>query len=498
MRGGGPVVVVAWVTPVSILVAIAACGDDYGESPATTNDADASSSSGEGGEPPGVCGDGKRSGGEKCEGADLGGATCTTAVAPGWIGSPTCTAACVFDTNGCSTPASTYNPVGSPNSWVAFDPTLFNVDAKGFRGGAFDGRYVYFVPYDANFPVGLIARYDTQGGFSTTSSWSAFDVSTVNAGAKGFIGAAFDGRYVYFVPKNNGADDGVVARYDTKMGFGAGDAWSVFDMATVEPLAKGYAGAIFDGAYLYFVPNENPTGHGMMMRLDTRAAASFSQPTSWTSFDITKITANAKGFAGGTFDGRYIYLAPNEDGNTQHGLVVRYDTTSGYREPPSWKTFDVTGLNMAFRGYNGAAFDGRYVYLSPAGHSFIVRHDTKGNFEDRASWESFDSVTADARARGFRGVVFDGQNVYFVPYLNNGYHGVVPRYDTTKVFTSSSAWTMFDVGGLNPNAKGYYGGVFDGRYLYLVPYNGGENGIAVRFDAKQPPWLPRNWNASFY
>src|SRR5262245_51480414 len=44
----------------------------------------------------------------------------------------------------------------------------------------------------------------TYNDLTDPSKWAAFDVSTVNPKAKGFIGAGFDGRYLYLVPYNNG------------------------------------------------------------------------------------------------------------------------------------------------------------------------------------------------------------------------------------------------------------------------------------------------------
>jgi hypothetical protein len=95
--------------------------------------------------------------------------------------------------------------------------------ASGFYGGAFDGRFVYFAPYynDVNSGFdGVLARYDSYlGNFLSASSWGTFDVTTVHARARGFQGSLFDGRYVYFVPNsttigNYGGASGVVARFD--------------------------------------------------------------------------------------------------------------------------------------------------------------------------------------------------------------------------------------------------------------------------------------------
>src|SRR5439155_1209450 len=120
---------------------------------------------------------------------------------------------------------------------------------------------------------GIVARYDTQGVFTAAGAWSTFDVSTVNAGAKGFIGAAFDGRFVYLVPYSNGATDGIVARYDTQGVFTASAAWSTFDVSTVNAGAKGFNGAVFDGRYLYLVPN-NGTVASTVARFDAKSPPS--------------------------------------------------------------------------------------------------------------------------------------------------------------------------------------------------------------------------------
>jgi hypothetical protein len=88
-------------------------------------------------------------------------------------------------------------------------------------------------------------------------------------------------------------------------------------------------------------------------------------------------------------------------------------------------------------------------------------------------------------ARGFDGAVFDGRYVYFVPF---GFTRVA-RYDITAPFGSTSSWESYDVGGSQ-----FKGGVFDGRFVYLVPNSGS---IVRRFDAKSPSWLPLGWNRSF-
>jgi hypothetical protein len=126
-------------------------------------------------------------------------------------------------------------------------------------GGAFDGRYVYLAPLFNG--LGVAARYDTKGaGLKAKSSWETFATSKVNPSIGGFIGGAFDGRYVYFVPYENavGNYDGILARYDTTGSFRDAAAWGSYELSRVNASAIGFGGAVFDGEYLYFVPDVDP------------------------------------------------------------------------------------------------------------------------------------------------------------------------------------------------------------------------------------------------
>ena len=46
------------------------------------------------------------------------------------------------------------------------------------------------------------------------------------------------------------------------------------------------------------------------------------------------------GYRGGVFDGRFIYFAPEKNGSTSHGEVLRYDTTGLFSAASSWSTYD--------------------------------------------------------------------------------------------------------------------------------------------------------------
>jgi hypothetical protein len=369
------------------------------------------------------------------------------------------------------------------------DPTLFAAPAGGFVGAGFDGRYLYFVPsFDGTGADGVVARYDTQASFTTGSSWTTFDTTTVNPQAKGFAGASFDGRYLYLIASWNGPTvDGVVTRYDTQGSFTSLSSWTTFDTTTVDANAKGFVGAAFDGRYIYLVPNDDGQSNagtlwdGVVARYDTYA--SFTAPGSWRTFDTRSVNALAEGFGGAAFDGRYLYLVPLDGGQ-----VARYDTQGAFDAAASWATFYIGA------GFFGAGFDGRYVYFVPEGGP-VARYDTQASFTDASSWTSFSIPVGDTTWGGYANATFDGRYLYFVPYINNldgSPYGTVARYDTLGTVTDVGSWSSFDTS-FFWGPESFMGAAFDGRYVYLVPSDqlpGGATGVVVRFDARQPPAMP--------
>jgi hypothetical protein len=375
---------------------------------------------------------------------------------------------------------------------------------------------LYFVPYGrrplsaTNVPTfsGLVVRYDTAGGFGASMSWDKFDLTSINAAATGFLGGAFDGRYVYFVPYYNGAPHGTLARYDTmsRLEFKDAGSWETFDLTTVNPSAKGYATAAFDGRYIYLAPYHNGDYHGIVARYDTQRALIRD---SWELFDMSTVNPAAKGYLGSTFDGRYVYFAPYVNGTTAagatySGIVMRFDTRAagGLSAPASWTSYDLTKKSGAATGFRAAAFDGRHVYFvqfhNAADYSGLVaRVDTNADFKADASWSIFNvAANVNTNARGFIGATFDGQYLYLVPHHHStAYHGIAVRYDTKSDFLAASSWSQFNAGTF---ATGFFGAGFDGRNVYLVPHrNPTPHGVVVQFDAKSPAWLPLRWNAGF-
>jgi len=398
-------------------------------------------------------------------------------------------------------------------NWETFDLGGLGLPVQGFSGAIFDGRGVYFPPlygplYASN--PGMIARYDTTAPFGAASAWTTFGLSGIDAGNVGYAGGVFDGRYVHLSPQASPTDGGVglsglIARYDTEGGFADAAAWSTFNTTALATTARGFFGSVFDGRYVYLVPYVNSLDggpyDGLVVRYDT-TAASFGADA-FSTFNVTSISPAAEGFLGAVFDGRYVYFVPRANSVshfTFDGLVVRFDTEGSFASTAAWTSFDVSKVNPAAIGFGGGVFDGRYLYLVPSNNGslggfdgVVARLDTTAAFGAAGSWATFDVSTLDTRAGGFVGGVFDGRYLYLVPNTDVGADGgfakdgTVARYDTTLALGSSQAWTFFDVATISSNAVGFSGGAFDGEYVYLVPNS---YSTVARFHAKSPGSVP--------
>ena len=361
----------------------------------------------------------------------------------------------------------------STNYISFFDTTTVNTNSKGFYGAIFDGQYIYLVPNNNGTIFGQVTRYNTLLPFTSSSSYSVFDTTTVNTNSRGFYGGVFDGKYIYFIPYNNGSWSGQITRYDINLSFVSSGSYSVFDMTAVNVNAKGFTGGVFDGRYIYYVPNYNGTTYsGLLIRYDVNL--SFTSASSYTTFDTSTVDINSKGFVGGIFDGRYIYLVPNGNGSI-FGQITRYDTTLSFTSIASYSVFDTTNVNANSKGFMGSVFDGKYIYFIPNnnGSSFgqITRYEISLSFTSIYSYSVYDTTNVNPNSKGFVGGTYDGKYIYFIP--NNVTSGLITVYDTTKSFFQTSSYYIIDTSSINSNSKGFFGGIYDGKYTYLIPYNNG-------------------------
>ncbi len=368
-------------------------------------------------------------------------------------------------------PPGNFHDLTTASNWSFHDLGISS--PQGFGGGTFDGRYVYLAP---GYTRTIAARYDTQGAVDTASSWLTFNLQPVNtiAASLGGGGASFDGRYVYYP---NQGQAGLVMRYDVSAPFDQAGSWTEFDVATA--LGSGLeGGSTFDGRYLYFVAGGYTTV--AVVRYDTQA--SFSDAASWALYKPNGLgTLMVAGATGAVFDGRYVYVVPAGES------LVRYDTQGAFTSDASWSNIGVPAQNAEFFG---GVFDGRSVFLVPyldiGKGATVQRYDVQSR-----AFSGFDTSTLDPLAGGFRYGAFDGRYVYFVPSFNQtaaAYDGLLVRYDTVGDFATGSSWNKLDLTTLNPNAKDFVGAVFDGRYVYLEPEQGG---LVARYDARDPPLMPQ-------
>jgi len=358
-----------------------------------------------------------------------------------------------------------------------------------------------------------VAASVVRGQFDDASNWSAFDAGEHGVGDSpdGYWGLIFDGRYIYFVPGDDGSDyHGEVLRHDTQGDFNDPESWAAFDPGAngvgINPV--GYMGGTFDGRYVYFSPFARGSiysgvNHGEVLRYDT--TGDFGSAPSWTAYDPGShgVGNDPDGYTDAVFDGRYVYFAPFANGTRYHGEVLRFDTTGDFDAASSWATYEAQmhGVGTNATGYHGAVFDGRYVYFVPSdnstgSHGEVLRYDTDSDFAVVSSWSAFDAGAhgVGADPDGFTHGVFDGRHVYFVPLWNgSGWHGEFLRYDTTGGFTQVTSWATFDPGenGVGSNADAFAGGAFDGRYIYFGPYGDQQqHGEVLRYDSGLPEPIP--------
>ena len=383
----------------------------------------------------------------------------------------------------------THGDFHDPASYEAYDASHTDgLRTVCYYGATFDGRYVIFTPRDRGDGYhSRVLRYDTHGDFKSDASWSAHDAGLAHSHQS----AACDGRYVYFCPGYEETPDstiseavlsGTVLRLDTHGDFRNPASYSSFDAKVLSEETACYDGAVFDGRHIYFIP----LATGVALRYDT--AGDFGDRASWEHFDGKPL--GMKACVGGVFDGRYVYYVAYS-----HGLMIRYDTEGGFTDASSWKTYDAsTTSGIASDGFDGGCFDGRFIYFIPwtrydtegtlLYHCNFLRYDTRRPFDNPHAWQAADGGHADGLVTvGYNGGAFDGRFIYCAP-LHDGvgsrFHGRILRYDTLG--TQGSFSLRYDDCGHNGGLCAAVPGP-----SFLVNTTGGVVGVAAH-RSLQPGW----------
>ena len=346
-----------------------------------------------------------------------------------------------------------------------------NVDGlntKGYVGAVFDGEYVYFSPYYNGAYHGNVLRFHIFDKFKSASAWDAYNAGNIDGlNTKGYTGAVFDGRYIYFSPYDNGDEPhGIVLRYDTTKPFKNASAWDSYDATYTDGEdAMGYLGPpAFDGRYTYFSPYYTD---GTVLRYDTESP--FKSSSSWVAYNHDNIDGlPTKGYAGAVFDGRYVYFCPyqREWGAVKHGNLLRYDTEKPFKLSSSWDAFNLTTIHADLKGFRGIAADEDYLYLAPYAKSRVLRYKLGQPLKSSSSYDHFDLSALYTYPRQYTGCFFYAQFVCFAPCGCD-----LLGYDRNYPFNSASSWGLKNV--LTTDdlfCDGYQGVIGDGVYFYLVPY----------------------------
>jgi hypothetical protein len=329
----------------------------------------------------------------------------------------------------------THGDFKAAQSWSTYDAGQTDgLNTKGYYGAVFDGRYIIFPPRrDPDGFHSRALRYDTQGDFKDSASWFAYDIGVDNSSQS----AAFDGRYIYMNPGQR-AEQRVQGAADD-------DSPKVTGMSAEQVLLAS----------------------GNIIRYDTQG--DFKSPENWTTYDAANTGGlNTRDFDGACFDGRHIYFAP-----LAYAAALRYDTHGDFHDQTNWQAYDCA-VRFGMKRNVGAIFDGRYVYYVPYGACPVaVRYDTQGDFTDDSAWQAYELNRTGGITIGYDGAFFDGRFIYYIPYWNEDQtlHGVMLRYDTTRDFNDPASWSCHDATHTDGiYTGGFNGGASDGRYLYCAAW----------------------------
>ena len=357
---------------------------------------------------------------------------------------------------------------------------------SGYRGATFDGESVYFAPYYSNYGRhGIMIKYNTTQPFDDIDSWDVHNIGKYCAlphdctygGLTGFQGALYHNGFVYYVPyfiDETPSDEKVrqpgsfVLRYDTSLDFRDSSAW----------LGVGYWDAYEDGIvvgnHLYFSPHLDKKNerHTFPLRYDT--TKHFGALAAWEEIDLG---LNAS-YIGAAYDGKKIYYAPWQDDDQEGSSIMVYDTEKSFLAKSAWDF-----ISIPYRGYSDAGFNGTHIVFAP---NPTPGWSSKIMFLNVDTQEvSFSTLDYGA----YNGVVEADDALYLVADTTK--NGI--RSDFIEVTNSIKTFSPTIAKG------GYWGGTFDGQYVYFTPYDnpslGKRNGEFLRYDTTKPFEDDASWKS---
>lgn len=278
-------------------------------------------------------------------------------------------------------------------------------------------------------------------------------------------GAAFDpvGRYLY-LPRERADAAPLLGRYAVDQPFA--DASIATQTFTGDSMR--YVAGAYEQQTMLFVPDLPGT---VAVRFPS---SDFGDPSKWS---MDPVGGSKTTFRGLAVSPKCVFAAPS---NASTKIASRCGTTA-----VAWTT---NGAGPGPLSHGAVAGPDGFFYFAPVASSVVVRGAATQTMDD-GGLESYDTTLADAGPVGlpptFGGVVAAGKAIYFLP--GAGSDGVVLRYDTDGAFAKPSSWSRHTIAG----SGGFFGGVFDGRFLYLVP---ARDLKVVRYDTTKS--IDTGWEAT--
>lgn len=146
----------------------------------------------------------------------------------------------------------------------SFDLTALDDEHAFISGGVATSQHLYLTQYNTHDAAAPIRVFRKPLDGPLDAGWEGHPTNGKNPLTRGFLGGAYDGRWIYFAPYPAPTTTVIFARYDTTLGFDDTNAWEITAGAALGIPANRYWGAAFDGQYVYYAPyvglgNEAPT-----------------------------------------------------------------------------------------------------------------------------------------------------------------------------------------------------------------------------------------------
>ena len=210
---------------------------------------------------------------------------------------------------------------------------------------------------------------------------------------------------------------------------------------------------------------------------DHSSAATFKNMMLTDTASIYHFSGNLQDTMG-NFHGAAVDGATTASAAGRYGNYLSLNGTSQASNLGDLGTTYVNGVTVA--AWVNTTDNGGYPSILSS-----IGYDAGVNFTTTlAGWDYYQLSGPATGAQDFRGAVFDGRYVYYVPY-GAGSAARTLRYDTTGAFDAAGSWSLYDMTGTALGARDFYGAVFDGRYVYYMPYGAGSAARTLRYDTTQ-------------